>query len=162
LADASPIVFHTDSGSVTDAQHRPAVEASLQALSQDPAVASVTDPFAEGSMTVSKDGKTAYANLVPSKRLGDLSVDDAENILDTAKAPAEGTGVDGSAGGQLGTKISKPETHTSELFGILAAMLILMLVFGTVTAMALPIVSALVGVMAGLSIVSLMGHALAI
>ncbi len=43
------------------------------------------------------------------------------------------------AGGQLGTKISKPETHTSEIIGIAAAMLILVLVFGTVTAMVLPI-----------------------
>ena len=162
LADASPLVFHTDHGSVTDPQHRSAVQASLRALSDDPSVASVTDPFAEGSTTVSHDGKTAYTNLVPSKPLGDLSVTEAEEILDTAKAQTEGTGVDVAAGGQLGTKISKPETRTSEIVGILAAMLILVLVFGTVTAMAVPIVSAIVGLMAGLSIVSLLGHAMPI
>jgi RND superfamily putative drug exporter len=162
LSDTSPIVFHTDQGSVTDPQHRGAIEASLQALSQDPAVTSVTDPFAEGATTVSADGRTVYANVVPSTPLGDLSVDEAEAILDTASAQTEGTGVDVAAGGQLGTKISKPDTETSELIGILAAMLILVLVFGTVTAMALPIVSAIVGLMAGLSIVSLMGHVLAI
>jgi len=162
LSDASPIVFHTDQGSVTDSENRSAIEASLQALSQDPAVASVTDPFAEGSTTVSADGTTAYANIVPAEPLGDLSVSEAEKILDTAAAPVEGTEVDVSAGGQLGTKISKPDTEVSELVGILAAMLILVLVFGTVTAMALPIASAIVGLMAGLSIVSLMGHVLAI
>ena len=162
LSDASPIVFHTDRGSVTDPENQAAIGASLEALSEDPAVASVTDPFAEGSTTVSKDGRTAYASLVPSEQLGKLSVAEAEEILDTAAAPVEGTDVDVAAGGQLGTKISKPETKTSELIGILAAMLILLLVFGTVTAMALPIVSALVGLMAGLSIVSLMGHAMAI
>ena len=41
-------------------------------------------------------------------------------------------------------------------------MLILILVFGTVTAMAMPIVSAIVGLLTGLSIVSLLGHTLAI
>jgi RND superfamily putative drug exporter len=111
---------------------------------------------------VSADGRTAYANLVPSQPLGDLSVGDAENIVDTASGPTEGTSVEVSAGGQLGTKISKPDTEISELVGILAAMLILLIVFGTVTAMALPIVSAIVGLMTGLSIVSLLGHTLAI
>ncbi|MDZ5620069.1 MMPL family transporter [Nocardioides sp. HM23] len=162
LADTSPIVFHTDEGSITDPEHRATVEASLHALSQDPDVASVTDPFAEGSATVSADGTTAYANVVPAEPLGDLSVEEAEAILDTATEPAEGTEVEVAAGGQLGTKVSKPETATSELVGILAAMLILVLVFGTITAMALPIASAIVGLMAGLSIVSLLGHAIAV
>ncbi|WP_332666730.1 MMPL family transporter [Aeromicrobium sp.] len=160
LSDTSPIVFHTDEGSVTDAEHRAAIESSVRTLSEDPAVASVTDPFAEGSTAVSADGHTAYANVVPSQALGELSVEEAGDILDTASGPTEDTGVDVAAGGQLGTKISKTETGVSELVGILAAMLILLLVFGTVTAMVLPIASAIVGLMVGLSIVSLLGHAL--
>lgn len=162
LSDTSPIVFHTDKGSVTDVEHRTAIEASVRALSEDPAVASVTDPFAEGSTAVSADGRTAYANVVPAESLGELSVEEAEGILETASDRTEGSGIDVAAGGQLGTKISKTETGVSELVGILAAMLILLLVFGTVTAMALPIVSAIVGLMAGLSIVSLLGHVIAV
>jgi RND superfamily putative drug exporter len=38
LADGSPIVFHTDEGSVTDPENKAAIEASLHALSQDSAV----------------------------------------------------------------------------------------------------------------------------
>src|SRR6185503_4224698 len=87
-----------------------------------------------------------------------MSVEQADAILDAAAEPAEGTDVQVEAGGQLGTKISKPETHTSELIGIAAAMLILVLVFGTVTAMVLPIAAAIVGVLAGLRAVSLFGH----
>ena len=162
LSDGSPIVFHTDKGKITDAENRAAVEASLGALSEDPAVASITNPFAEGSTTVSEDGTTAYANLVPAEPLGDMSVEEAEEVADTAIEPTEGTDVEVSAGGQLGTKISKPETATSELVGLLVAMLILVLVFGTITAMALPIVSAIVGLLSGLSIVALLGHTLSI
>jgi RND superfamily putative drug exporter len=162
LSDASPIVFHTDTGKLTDAEHRDVVEASVKSVSQADNVASVSDPLAEGSTTISHDGKTAYATVVPSTALGDMSVEQAQEILDAAAAPAKGSSVQVEAGGQLGTKISKPETHTSELIGIAAAMLILILVFGTVTAMVLPIAVAIFGLMTGLSIVSLLGHVVAV
>jgi putative drug exporter of the RND superfamily len=162
LSDASPIVFHTDEGTLTDGAHRGSVEASLKALSQAPNVASVSNPLAEGSTTISADKRTAYATVLPSKALGDLSVEEAEAILDTATGPVHGSGVQVEAGGQLGDKITDPATESSELIGICAAMLILVLVFGTITAMALPIVVAIVGLMCGLSVVSLLGHVLAV
>jgi putative drug exporter of the RND superfamily len=162
LSDASPIVFHTDEGTLTDDEHRPVVEASLKALSQADDVASVSNPLAEDSTTLSRDGRTAYATVLPTTALGELSVPEAEAILDTAAAPAEGTGVQVEAGGQLGDKVTEPGTEMSELIGICAAMLILVLVFGTVTAMALPIVAAVVGLICGLSVVSLLSHVLSV
>ena len=162
LTDASPIVFHTDQGTLTDSAHRTVVEQSLQALSEAPGVASVSNPLEANSATMSADGRTAYATVVPSKPLGDTSEQDAEKILDAAAAPAEGTSVSVEAGGQLGTKLSKPDTEMSELIGILAAMLILVLVFGTITVMVLPIAVAIVGVICGLSIISLLGHVVAV
>jgi putative drug exporter of the RND superfamily len=150
LPDSSPIVFHTDDGTIAD--HRAVVDESLKALSSSEDVASV------GELKTSQDGRTAYATIVPATSLGDQSVEEAQTILDTAAEPAEGTGVQVEAGGQLGSKISKPEAHSSELIGIAAAMLILVAVFGTVTAMALPIGVAIFGVATGLSIVSLFGH----
>jgi putative drug exporter of the RND superfamily len=156
LSDASPLVFHTDTGTITDAEHKPTVDASLKAVSGEENVESV------GQLVVSEDGKTAYASVLPSTALGDLSVAEAEEILDTAQAPAEGTGVQVEAGGQLGTKLSKPENKTSELVGIAAAMLILVLVFGTVTAMVLPIAVAIFGLICGLSLISLLGHVVSV
>jgi putative drug exporter of the RND superfamily len=162
LSDASPIVFHTDEGTLTDDEHRQVVESSLRALSEQPDVAQVNNPLEEGSTTMSRDGRTAYATVVPSSALGDLSVEEAEAILETAAEPARGSDVQVEAGGQLGDKITEPATETSELIGICAAMLILVLVFGTITAMALPIAVALVGLACGLSIVSLLGHVLSV
>jgi RND superfamily putative drug exporter len=158
LADSSPIVFHTDSGTLADDEHRGAVEASLKALDASDDVQTVTNPLEPGSPAMSKDGKTAYATVVPATPLGDLSVEQAEGIVDTAAQPAQSSGVQVEAGGQLGSKVSKPETHMSEIIGIGAAVLILVLVFGTMTAMALPIAVAIFGVFTGLSIVSLFGH----
>jgi RND superfamily putative drug exporter len=154
LSDASPIVFHTDDGTLTDDAHRGSVEASLKALSEAPNVESVS------STTMSADERTAYATILPSKALGDLSVEEAEAILDAAAVPAHGVQVE--AGGQLGDKITEVEAKSSEIIGIAAAMLILVLVFGTITAMALPIVVAIVGLVCGLSVVSLLGHVLSV
>jgi putative drug exporter of the RND superfamily len=156
LSDASPIVFHAETGKITDAEHQPTVEASLKAVAGEENVASV------GELVVSEDGQTAYATVLPDTALGDLSVEDAEAILETAQAPAEGSDVQVEAGGQLGTKLSKPEGKTSELIGIAAAMLILVLVFGTVTAMVLPIAVAIFGLICGLSLVSLLGHVVSV
>src|SRR5919205_4398303 len=54
LSDASPIVFHTDEGKITDGENRAAVEASVKSLSQAENVKSVGDPFEH----VSQDGRT--------------------------------------------------------------------------------------------------------
>ena len=156
LSDASPLVYHTDSGTLKDKENAAVVEESLHATSQAENVASV------GELTYSQDGKTASAQVLPSQSLGDLSVEEGQAILDTADEPTKGSDVSVDAGGQLGTKISKPETHTSELIGIAAAMLILVLVFGTITAMALPIASAIFGLIVGLSLISLFGHLVAV
>jgi putative drug exporter of the RND superfamily len=156
MSDSSQIVYHTETGTLTDAEHKSTVEASLKALSQDPDVEAV------GQTQYSKDGKTAYSTMVPSRALGDMTVEEAQEVLDTAAKPAEGSTVQVEAGGQLGSKISKPEAHTSELIGIAAAMVILLLVFGTVTAMVLPIAVAIFGVFTGLSLVSLFGHAVSV
>jgi putative drug exporter of the RND superfamily len=162
MSDASPIVFHTDDGKLTDKEHAAVVEESVHALSESDGVASVTNPLEQGSTTVSRDGKTAYATVLPSAALGDMSAEDAEKILDAAQEPAKNSGVQVEAGGQLGTKVSKPETKTSEILGIAVAMLILVAVFGTVTAMLLPIAVAIFGLFCGLSIVALLGHVVAV
>ena len=147
LTDASPIVFHTEDGKITDDENRAVVEESPEGARRGAAnVATVANPFDEDSATVSQDGRTAYANVMPIDRARrPLGRGGARRSTTPPTEPAEGTGVQVEAGGQLGQKISKPEAKTSELVGIAVAMLILVLVFGTVTAMALPIAVAIFG-----------------
>ena len=66
-------------------------------------------------------------------------------------------GVRVAAGGYLGQKVSKPGSHTSEVVGIVAAVVILLLTFGSAVAMALPIGTAILGLVAGLGIVTVLG-----
>ena len=61
-------------------------------------------------------------------------------------------------GGYLGQKVSKPETHLSEVIGLGMAVIVLLVTFGTVVAMGLPIFTAIVGLVSGLSIITLLSH----
>src|SRR4029077_19128426 len=52
--------------------------------------------------------------------------------------------------------LSKPDTGISDAIGIAAAMVILLFAFGTATAMALPLLSAILGLACSLSIIRLL------
>ncbi len=45
-----------------------------------------------------------------------------------------------AAGGSIGSELSEPATESSEVVGILAAMIILAFTFGTLVAMGLPLI----------------------
>ena len=76
--------------------------------------------------------------------------------------PAEAAGLEVQTGGQLGQKVSKPATESSELIGILAAMVILTFTFGTVTSMLMPILTAIFALLTTLAIVRMLGHVLTV
>ena len=57
----------------------------------------------------------------------------AQDIIDAAADPLKAAGLEVQTGGQLGQKVSTPSTESSELIGIIAAMVILAFTFGTLS-----------------------------
>jgi RND superfamily putative drug exporter len=112
----------------------------------------------QGAAALSKDQSTGYMSVTLDVSPGALTVDEAQEIIDAAAGPAKAAGLQVETGGQLGQKVSKPATESSELFGILAAIVILTLTFGTVTAMLLPIATAIFGLLSALAIIRMLGH----
>ena len=156
----SPIVLHVSSGKLTDSKYSQAVNQAAADVAKAPDVASVVNPLtSQGASALSKDQRTGYLSVTLSVSPGSLSVDDAQTIIDAAAKPAQAAGIQVETGGQLGDKVSKPSTETSELIGILAAMVILTFTFGTVVAMLLPIVTAILGLASTLSIIQILSHA---
>jgi RND superfamily putative drug exporter len=156
----SPIVLHVSSGKLTDSKYSQAVNQAAADVAKAPDVASVVNPLtAQGASALSKDQRTGYLSVTLSVSPGAMSVEDAQTIIDAAAKPAQAAGVQVETGGQLGEKVSKPSTEISELIGILAAMVILTLTFGTVVAMLLPIVTAILGLASTLSIIQILSHA---
>jgi RND superfamily putative drug exporter len=78
-------------------------------------------------------------------------------VLDAAN-PAKKAGLQTAIGGYVGQELSRPDTGASDKIGIAAAMVILLLVFGSAVAMGLPIVTAVLGLLCGLSVVTLLSH----
>ena len=128
-------------------------------LAKAPHVASVVNPLtSQGASALSKDKSTGYLTVGLDVSSGSLSVDDAQTIIDAAAKPARAAGLEVQTGGQLGQKVSKPSTESSELVGIVAAMIILTFTFGTVAAMLVPILTAIFALLSTLAIIRMLGH----
>jgi uncharacterized membrane protein YdfJ with MMPL/SSD domain len=155
---SSPIVFHVATGAVTDSTNKQAIEDSHQAIVKLPHVANATDPFSQqGASQISKDKRTAFVPVLLDVGGDELTDEIAQGVVATAE-PAQKAGMEVAAGGPIGTELSEPKTESSEIVGLVAAMIILAFTFGTLVAMGLPIVSAVVGLLVGLSLIGLLGH----
>jgi RND superfamily putative drug exporter len=155
---SSPIVLHAKSGKLTDAKSAEAVAAAAAGVAKEPHVASAVSPLTpQGAPALSKDKATGYLSVTLGTSPGSLSEEETQKIIDGAN-PAKAAGLEVETGGQLGQKVSKPATESSELIGIIAAMVILTLTFGTVVSMLLPILNAILGLLATLAIIRMLGH----
>lgn len=155
---AGQIVFHAKTGAVADQQA--AVTTSMTNIAALPHVLSAVSPFAApNSPQVSKDGTIAYGttswNVVPA------SLDESYlHKLDTAVEPARSAGLQveyGAGAGQIG---QHTDDRSSEIIGLSCALLLLLFMFGSVIAAVMPLLSAVFSVLAGLSVVGLLGAAL--
>ncbi len=154
----SPIVLHAHSGKLTEPKYQTAVNEAAADVAKDSNVASVVNPLTpQGASALSKDQTTGYLSVTLAVPPGELSTDEVQKIIDAAD-PAKRAGLEVETGGQLGQKVSKPSTESSELIGIIAAMVILTLAFGTIVSMLLPILNAIVALLTSLAIIRLLGH----
>jgi len=80
----------------------------------------------------------------------------------TAARQVAGPGFDVQVGGAPVQKVEKPQFGTSEALGILAAVVILLLAFGSVIAMLLPIITAIVALAATFGVLDLLSHQLTV
>jgi uncharacterized membrane protein YdfJ with MMPL/SSD domain len=154
----SPIVFYAETGKVTDAKNKQAIQDSYAAIKKVPHVVSATSPFSQqGAAGLSKDKHTAFIPVLLDVGSNALTQDLAEQVLHAAD-PGRKAGMEVAAGGPVGSELSEPATESSEVVGLAAAMIILAFTFGTLVAMGLPIVSAVIGLLVGLSLIGLLGH----
>jgi RND superfamily putative drug exporter len=154
---AGQIVFHVKAGTV--AAQTSAVTTSMANIAKLPHVVNAVSPFAApDSPQVAKNGNTAYGttswNVVPA------SLDRAYLArMNEAVAPARAAGLQveyGAGAGQIGQRTDDKE---SELIGLTCALLLLLLMFGSVVAAVMPLLSAVFSVLAGIALVGLLAAA---
>jgi putative drug exporter of the RND superfamily len=150
---AGQIVFNDPHGSVSAQQS--AVNQATSNVAKLPHVIKAVSPFSSTSSgAVSKDGKIAYANVswkVNPDSLGTSYL----NRLNTAVAPARKAGLTvnyGAGAGQIGQTTND---RNSEVIGLGCALLLLLFMFGSLITAAIPLISAIFSVGAGLAILGL-------
>ena len=154
----NPIVLKSSDGKLTDSKNTKAVDDAVTSLDkQDHVIKAVNPLTGGGGALVSKDETIAYIPVTLDIGPADLDKEQAQEIIDSAH-PASDAGLEVEAGGYLGQAVSKPETHSSEVVGLTAAVIILLFAFGSAAAMMLPIISAVLGLISALAIIRLLGH----
>jgi RND superfamily putative drug exporter len=157
--DRDTIVYKVSSGSVQD----PAVKARMSAMfarvEKLPHVAAVIGPYAGATSgrSVSADGKIAFATVVFDEKANNLPKEAPERVVDVARAAARG-GLQVELGGQAIEATEQAGFGISTGVGLLAAIIVLLLTFGSVVAMGLPILTALFGLGTGLGVIALFTH----
>ena len=149
--ESSQLVFRTSS-SIDDPQVKKALSEAIAAVDAINNV-DISSPFVLENQ-ISKDRKVAFSEVnVPRRNLEDYKALGDE--IKDATAPARAAGIEIGYGGAIFEEEQLPE---SEALGVLAAILILVLAFGSVIAMGLPISVALIGLIIASSIVGIISH----
>jgi RND superfamily putative drug exporter len=141
--------------SMRDAAVEQQAQAFVTAFARLPHVASVNDPYAAPG-GISKSGTVALANAQLDAKSQDIPDSVGQQMISLAEHHSTPQ-LEVRLGGQLIQQAERPSL-SGEGIGILAAIVILLIAFGSVLAMALPIVVALTGIAVGLPIIGLLTH----
>jgi RND superfamily putative drug exporter len=151
---AGQIVFHAKSGTVTAQEN--AVNQSVTNVSKLQYVIKAVSPFASSSSgLVSKDGTIAYSSVSWSKNPNSLDQSYLDK-LNQAVAPARSAGLQVEYGGGAGQIGNASHDLTSEVIGLACALLLLLFMFGSLIAAAIPLISAIFSVLSGLSLLGVL------
>ena len=156
--DEGQIVF-AHAGGVDGAAVQARMEKLFAEVVRVPGVTSVLSPYAaDGARQIARGGDIAYATVQfdrAASKIPDSTITHIRNLADDAK----GGGVNIALGGKM---FQEPGgLGPAELIGILAAVVILLVAFGSLLAMGLPILIALFGIGIGLGFVELLSHTIA-
>ncbi|MBV8980456.1 MAG: MMPL family transporter, partial [Acidimicrobiia bacterium] len=155
--DTVLVAFKADQGVDNPAVHA-RVDALVAQLAKRPHVSGTVSPYSpQGARNVAPDRKVAFAVLQLDKLGYQMTKADGTAMIDAAKK-AGGNGVDFELSGNLIQNAEFSGGGGSEGAGILAAVVILLIAFGSVIAMGLPILMAIVGIGIGLALVELLAN----
>ncbi|UCM89604.1 MMPL family transporter [Streptomyces marincola] len=153
--DTMNVVLQHESGLEDPAVER-RVEAMLSELAGLPRVTQVRGPYDDAS-AVAPGGTIGYATLVLDTPSEQMALADVERVEETARQ-AEGDGLRIELGGDAARLLAEGGGGPAEGAGILAALVILVFMFGTVVAAGLPVITALFAVGATLGLIVVLSN----
>lgn len=149
------VVFQAPAGTaLADPANRAAVAETVESLRATPHVRSVSDPFAAAAPSVAPDGRTGFVTV--GFDVDTLQKTDAEAVIDAVEV-GRAAGLQVEVGGSIAQ--AAEEVEGQEIIGLGVAVVVLLVAFGSVVAMGIPIGTALFGIFIGLSLVTLLAGA---
>ena len=159
--DRDTIVYKVSSGTVLDPAVRARMSAMFARVAALPHVTAVISPYAGASAgkAISANGQIAFATVVFDEKANLLPKSAPERVVRVARAAGQ-PGLQVELGGQAIEATEQAGFGVSAAVGLLAAIVVLLLTFGSLIAMGLPIVTALFGLGTGLGAITLFTHVL--
>jgi len=151
------VVFKAPEGEkVTAAANKAEIQEIVGELkSGSDQIASVADPYAANA--VSEDGSTAYISV--SYKVSSMELaDGTREALEEAGEAAQSGGMTVEIGGDALQVM--PHTGVTEVIGVAVAAVVLVITFGSLIAAGLPLLTALIGVGIGVSVITALANVL--
>ncbi|MHB8670894.1 MAG: MMPL family transporter [Acidimicrobiales bacterium] len=155
--DTADVVFTSGDG-VESGAVRGAMEAVFAEIGPGkvPHVVAIDTPY-QGFGRISPNRTIAYGTVTFDKQAGDLPAKAAQPLIDAVKT-VKVPGLRIELSGAVVARALQPPMGATEGIGVLAAIVILFLAFGSLLAMSLPILAAVFGVGIGAVFVTLLSH----
>ena len=151
-------VVVTTTAPFTDPANKARTERMAAALAPLAHVATVTSPFStQGAAQISRGGHIGYLRVDFDQAAGDLPAASIQKVIDTAQS-FDAPGYHVALGGLAIGLVAGAKPGPAEGIGILAAIVIMLLAFGSVVAMGLPIMTALFGISVAFAVLDLLSH----
>ena len=156
--DTGQIVVQSDGG-VKDPAVQKQVEEALAKIGKVEGISSVVSPYSkEGASQISPDGTTAFATINWSEFVTQTTLKtQVDPVLDIVKE-SRTDDVRFECGGGPCQFAQQSESGGAEVIGVIAAMIVLFIMFGTFIAMGMPIITAIIAVMASSSMIAVLSN----
>jgi putative drug exporter of the RND superfamily len=156
--DNDTIVFHTSQGTVFSSRVRGAIQPLLGEVARLSHVVAVVSPYSsQGALQVSSDRRTAFAQIHYDKPPNQLPNSAGKPVL-SAISRVRVPGLQVAAGGAVIENAEGFSIGPATSVGVLAALVILLLTFGSLLAAGMPLITAAFGLVTGVAIIGLGTH----
>ena len=153
--DVDTIVIHVSHGTIDSPAVRAAVTPLLTHVSSLADVAGVVSPYgSSGAVQVSSNRMTAFATVNYDKQANRLPSDAGKPLLDAVKA-VHVPGLELASGGEVVEQAEGFSVGPATAVGVLAALIILLITFGSLAAAGMPLVTAGLGLITGVALIGL-------
>jgi RND superfamily putative drug exporter len=154
---SNQIVIATRGTRVTDPAVRRSVTAMLAQVRTIPHVGSVTSPYGPGaSNQISRDGTVEFATVTFDQQTDKIALKDIQRVVTVAKSAA-GPTTDVQLGGDAIARANRSGAGGLPI-GMAAALVVLLIVFGSLLAAALPLIVAGFALATGVAAMGLASH----